>query len=177
MYRITKLLELNRQLYHTNDLAVLWGVENRHNLYMTISRYLEKGILFPVYKGLYATVPINRLDPFDLGEAIIHRYTYLSTETVLAQAGIISQTVYDLTFIANQSKRVKVGSWSFRYRQMKDEYLYHPAGINTENDKLIATPERAVADILYYNHHYHFDVPGLIDFEKVRSIQTEVGYD
>jgi predicted transcriptional regulator of viral defense system len=176
MYRLSELLQLDRKLFHTNDLAILWGIGNRHNLYMTISRYLEKGVLFPVYKGLYSTVPITALDPLELGTAIIHRYTYLTTESVLSQAGIISQRVYDYTFVADRSKRVSVGQWSFRFRKLKDEYLYHPAGIVNQNGNFIASTERAVADMLYYNPKYHFDISESINFEKVRSIQEEIGY-
>jgi hypothetical protein len=176
MYRITQLLQLDRNLFHTNDLAVLWGIDNRHNLYVTVSRYIDRGVLFPIYKGLYSTVPIPSLDPLELGVAIIHRYTYLTTESVLSQAGIISQRVYDYTFVADRSKRITVGQWSFRYRKLKDEYLYHPAGIVNQNGIFIASTERAVADMLYFNPKYHFDVPESINFDKVRSIQKEIGY-
>jgi hypothetical protein len=176
MYRISELLQLDRKLFHTGDLAILWGIANKHNLYMTISRYINKGVLFPVYKGLYSTVPISTLDPLELGTAIIHRYTFLTTESVLSQAGIISQRVYDYTFVAERSKRVSVGQWSFRFRKLKYEYLYHPAGIEKQNGYFIASPERAMADMLYYNPNYHFDVPESINFDKVRSIQKEIGY-
>jgi hypothetical protein len=176
MYRITQLNLSNRRVFHTNDLAVLWEIKDRHHLYMTISRYLDRGTLFHVFKGLYATVPVSDLDPLELGTAIIHRYTYLSTETILAQAGIISQAVYDLTFISDLSKRVQVGKWSFRYRQLKDSFLFNPIGINKHPYGFMATLERAVADLLYYNPRYHFDIPDLIDFDLVRSIQKEVGY-
>jgi hypothetical protein len=108
--------------------------------------------------------------------AIIHRYTYLTTESVLSQAGIISQRIYDYAFVANRSKRVTVGQWSFRYRKLKDEYLYHPAGIVNQDGLFIASTERAVADMLYFNPKYHFDVPESIDLDKVRSIQKEIGY-
>lgn len=177
MYRINELLKLDRKLYHTNDLAILWGIANKHNLYMTITRYIDRGVLFPVYKGLYSTVPLTQLNPLELGKAIIHRYTYLSTESVLSQAGIIAQAVYDYTFVADQSKRVAVGQWSFRFRKLKDNYLYHPAGIVNQNGILIASIERAVADMLYFNPKYHFDIPQNIDFNKVKSLQKEIGYD
>lgn len=176
MYRITELNRSNRRIFRTNDLAILWDIEDRHHLYMTVTRYLDRGILFHIYKGLYSTVPVSDLDPHELGTAIIHRYTYLSTETVLAQAGIITQAVYDQTFISDLSKRVQVGTWSFRYRQLKDDYLFNPAGIEKHRHGFRATPERAVADLLYYNPRYHFDVPDLIDFDLVHSIQKEVGY-
>ena len=176
MYRIRELLQVDRKIYHTNDLAVLWKISNRHTLYMTISRALERGILYPIYKGLYATVPVETLDPLILGKAIIHRYTYLTTETILSNAGVISQAVYDYTFAAGISKRVSVGPWSFRYRQFKDEYLFHPAGVEEQNGVFTATVERAAADMLYFSPKYHFDVPELIDIEKMKTIQKEVGY-
>lgn len=176
MYRISELNQLDRKLFHTNDLAVLWKISNRHNLYMTITRYVDKEILFPVYKGLYSTVPLTILDPLELAKAIIHRYTYLTTESVLAQAGVISQRVYDYTLVANVSKRVTVGQWAFRFRQLKDEYLYNPTGIIHQEGGFVATTERAVADMLYFNPKSHFDVPEVIDFDKVKFIQKEVGY-
>jgi hypothetical protein len=143
---------------------------------MTITRYIDRGVLFPVYKGLYSTVPIFSLNPLELGVAIIHRYTYLTTESVLAQAGVITQRVYDYTFAADLSKRVSFGGWSFRYRKLKDPYLYQPAGIDNQDGIFIASTERAVADMFYFNPRYHFDVPQGIDFDKVKSLQKEIGY-
>ena len=176
MYRISELNQLDRKIFHTNDLAILWKINNRHNLYMTISRYIDKGVLFPIQKGLYASVPLTFLNPHELGQAIIHRYTYLSTESILAQAGIIFQTVYEYTFVSDISKHVSAGSWSFRYRQLKVDYLYNPAGVIKQDEVFAASTERAVADMLYYNPKYHFDIPESIDFDKVKAIQQEIGY-
>jgi hypothetical protein len=176
MYRINELLKLDRKIYHTNDLAILWDMANRNTLYTTIKRDVQKGVLIPIYKGLYSTVPLQQLNPFELGKAIIHRYTCLSTETVLAQAGVISQTIYAYTFVSDQPRKVTVGSMAFLFRKLKDEYLHNPAGVENQNGVFVATLERAVADMLYFNPRYHFDVPENIDFEKVKSIQKEVGY-
>ena len=176
MYRISELIKLDHKLYHSNDLAILWDINNKNTLYTTIKRYVQKGVLIPVYKGLYSTVPLVSLNPLELGKAIIHRYTYLTTESVLSQAGIISQRVYDYTFASDQSKRMSVGQWSFRFRKLKDEYLLNPTGITNQNSIFVASVERAVADMLYFSPKYHFDIPGIIDFEKVKSIQKEIGY-
>lgn len=176
MYRISELIKLDRKIYHSNDLAILWGIANKNTLYTTIKRYVQKGVLIPIYKGLYSTVPLSQLNPLELGKAIIHRYTYLSTETVLAQAGVIAQTTYAYTFVSDQSKRVTVGSISFLFRKLKDEYLYNPSGVINQNGIFVATNERAVADMLYFNPKYHFDVPESVDFDKVKAIQREVGY-
>jgi len=176
MYRLNELIKLDRKIYHTNDLALLWDITNKNTLYTAIKRYVQKGVLLPVYKGLYTTVPLSQLDPLELGKAIIHRYTYLSTESVLAQAGVIAQTVYPYTFVSDQPKKVTVGTMSFLFRQLKQVYLYNPTGIINHNGVFIASPERAAADMLYFNSKYHFDAPGSLDLQKIKSIQKEIGY-
>ena len=176
MYRINELIKLDRQLYHTNDLAILWNISNKNTLYTTIKRYVQKGVLIPIYKGLYSTVPVQQLDPIELGVAIIHRYTYLSVESVLAIAGVITQTAYAYTFVSSVHKKVTVEGTAFLFRQLKDEYLYNPVGVVNQNGTYVATTERAVADMLYFNPRYHFDLRESIDFEKVKLIQKEVGY-
>ena len=176
MYRIIELNRADRKIYHSNDLAILWSISNKNTLYTTIKRYVQKGVLIPIYKGLYSIVPISELDPMELGRAIIHRYTYLTTESVLAQVGIISQTTYAHTFVSNISKKVTVGDISFIFRKLKDEYLYNPTGIVKKDGNFVASTERAVADMLYYNPKYHFDFSESIDFEKVKQIQKEIGY-
>jgi predicted transcriptional regulator of viral defense system len=176
MYRLTELIKSERKIYHSNDLAILWGISNKNTLYTTIKRYVKKGVLIPIYKGLYSIVSIEQLDPLELGKAVIHHYTYLTTETVLAQEGIITQTIYAYTFVSSKSRKVNVGKWNFIYRRLKDEYLYNTIGIVNKNGDFVATTERAVADMLYFNPKYHFDFAESIDFEKVAVIQKEIGY-
>jgi len=176
MYRINDLIKQDRKLYHSQDLAVLWGIANKNTLYTTIKRYVQRGVLISIYKGLYSTVPLSQLNPLALGKAIVHRYTYLTTESVLAQAGVIFQTTYQYTFVSDLPKKVTVNSMSFLFRKLKDEYLYNPVGIEDKSGNYVATPERAVADMLYFNSRYHFDNPEAVDFEKVRLLQQEIGY-
>ena len=176
MYRINELLKLDRKLFHTNDLAILWGITNKNTLYTTIKRYVKSGILIPIYKGLYSTIHIAQLNYQDLGKAIIHRYTYLSTESVLSLAGIISQSTYRYTFVSDINKSASVGSSSFLFRKLKDDYLYNPVGIIQENSNFMATIERAVADLLYFSPRYHFDVLQGIDMDQVKRMQKEIGY-
>jgi acyl-[acyl carrier protein]--UDP-N-acetylglucosamine O-acyltransferase len=112
----------------------------------------------------------------ELGVSIIHKYVYISTETVLSKAGIISQTVYPYTFISSVSKKMEYNQYSFYYRKLKDEFLHNTAGIVYNNGIYTATPERAVADLLYFDPHYHFDIRQAINWENVKHIQKEVGY-
>jgi predicted transcriptional regulator of viral defense system len=176
MYKLDKLIKVENRLYHTNDLAVLWGVSNKNTLYTTIKRYVQKGVLISIYKGLYSTLPLEKINPLELGRAVIHSYCYLSTESVLAQAGIISQTIFAHTFVTNRSKKITVGPHTFLYRRLKDELLMNTEGITNQNGMLVATPERAVADMRYFSPHYHFDVLDNVDLAKVNSLEREVGF-
>lgn len=176
MYRISELSRLNKKLFHTGDLAVLWNITDKNTLYTAIKRYIQKGVLFAVYKGLYSTAPIEELDTLELGAAIAHKYTYLSTESVLATAGVIYQTVYKYTFISDFSKEIKVGDRTFLFRKLKDKYLLNPAGITNQNGVFVADTERAAADLTYFDKNYHFDAPDNIDWQKINEIRKEVGY-
>jgi hypothetical protein len=176
MYRINELLKSDRKIFHSNDLAILWDIANKNTLYTTIKRYVQKGILIPIYKGLYSTLPVSQLNPLELGRAIVHRYTYLTTESVLFQEGIISHVPYAYTFASSVTRKASIGDFSFVFRKLQDKYLYNPSGIIKKDNCFVATPERAVADLLYFNPKYHLDFTANIDFDLVRRIQKEVGY-
>ena len=174
--KLNILLKQPRKLFHINDLSLLWNISNKNTLHTTIKRYVKKGILLRIHKGFYSTVPIDDLDPVQLGISFIHDYAYLSTETVLARHGVISQPVDYITLISSVSKKFSIKDCSYISRRLKNKYLYNNAGIIEKNNIKQACLGRAVADILYYNPNYHFDVPNLIDWNKVRRIQEIIGF-
>lgn len=176
MYKIDKLLKADRRLWHTQDLAVLWGVTNRNTLYTAIKRYVAKGILFPIHKGLYSTLPTSDLDPVEVGLAIWHRYAYVSCETILARCGLISQAVYPVTLVSSQPGKFAVSQHQFLVRQMTAKYLFQTAGIGPKGYVFEADCDRAVADMLYFDPQYHFDNSSQIDWDRVKQIQQKVGY-
>lgn len=176
MYRIDQLLKADQQLFHTNDLALLWGISNRNTLYTLIKRYVGKGILFPIQKGFYSVIPINRIDSIRLGIGLLHQYAYLSTETVLVSAGIIHQDITAITLISAVSRRMEIGNRRYIARRMHDRYLYQTEGIVEVKGYLKATVGRAVADLLYFNPHYHLDEQERINWKEVKLIQKKVGF-
>lgn len=176
MYKIDKLLKAGRKLWHTQDLALLWGVINRNTLYTTVKRYVDKGILIPIHKGLYSTLPLSDLDPVEVGLAIWHRYAYVSCETILARCGLIFQAVYPVTLVSSQPGKFAVGGQQFLVRQMVGPCLFQTAGIGQKGSVFEADCDRAAADMLYFDPKYHFDGAGQIDWQRIRQIQKEVGY-
>lgn len=155
--KLGQLLRSDRKLFHTQDLALMWGVENRNTLYTVIKRYLKKGLLTKITKGLYSTVPVNEIDKFQLGSALIHRFCYVSCETVLEKEGVINQKIYPVTFVSSISQKIEFGGREYIYRKLKPEILFNPRGVERKDGYLMATRERAISDMLYFNPKYYFD--------------------
>ena len=176
MRKLLSLLQSDQKLFHTQDLALILGITNRHNLRVTISRYIKKGILKPVYKGLYSTVPIQKIDKYKLGASFIHKFSYLSLQSIFELHGVINQAVYGVTYVSSTSKTIVYGNTQFVYKQMKPQFLLSSEGIILENGLYKASLERAVADMNYFNPKFYFDSPGLINWDRVAEIKKIVGY-
>jgi len=177
MYKKNKLaaiLQQNRDLFHTQDLGLIWNISNKNTLYTTISRYKKRGILYAIHKGFYATKSIDSLHPWALGTKATHRFAYVSCETILSQKGIVNFIPSQITIIGHYSKSFEIGGHCFRLRQLNDAYLYNAAGIVYTENFAYATLERAIADLLYFNPAMHFDAP--IDWKVIRQVQSDIGY-
>lgn len=170
--KINSLLKQERKLFHTQDLALIWNINNKNTLYTTIKRYIKNGVLIPIHKGFYSVVELNKIDPVELGTGYLHQYAYLSTESVLVEHGIIAQDIPYFTLVSGISKKFDLGKNSYLVRQMQEKFLYQDSGIQNKKASL----ERAVADLLYFNPKYHLDGRKLIDWDKVHFIQKEVGF-
>lgn len=165
-----------QSIFHSQDLARLWGIDNANTLYTILKRYKQKGVLFRIYKGLYSLLPPEKLDPMLIGLKALHSYAYISTETILIESGLMTQMVYKYTLVGGMSRNFHVGPHNFKSRQLADQYLYNPAGIIETNGILKATPLRALADMLYFNPKFYFDGIRIINLKKLNELQMEIGY-
>ena len=175
--RFSEIAKLGEEVFHVLDLANLWGISEKNTLYTTLRRYTEQGLLHRIYKGFYSLRSVEDIDPLLLGVKALHRFAYVSTETVLVEAGIMQQVLSDITLVSGLSKRFSVGSHRFLSRQLTKRFLYQADGIVTRKDGVrVASVERAVADLLYFNRHAHFDAAHLIDWGRVKTLQKTIGY-
>lgn len=174
MNYIKTLLHTRRTVFHTQDLRVLWGISNSNTLYTTIKRYVQRDVLFPVFKGMYTTIPLEQIDPWVLGISATHQYSYISCESILAKAGLLNAIPSAVTLVSSKAKKFSVANHRFVVRQLADQFLFHPYGILIKQDARQATPERALADLLYFNPRTHLDVN--VPWDTIRHIQRTVGY-
>lgn len=176
MRKLQSLLQSDQKLFHTQDLALILGISNRHNLRITISRYIQKGILKPLYRGLYSTVPIQNIDKYKLGSFFIHKFCYVSLYSIFERYGVINQKVHSVNYVSSISKKIEFDGKLFVYKQMNLQFLLNPEGINLVNGVYEASLERAIADSIYFNLKNHFDSQNLINWDKVAEIKGIVGY-
>lgn len=174
--RFAQIARLGETIFHTKDLASLWQIQSANTLHTTLKRYTAKGLLYRVYRGLYALKPLDQLDPILLGLKALHSFAYISTETVLAKAGIIFQVSDTITLVSAKSRNFSIGDYYYDSRRLSVKFLYQPAGIIEQNGIKMATVERAVADLLYFNPKAYFDAPKFINWQKVKQIQKIIGY-
>lgn len=172
--RIAALAATKSVFFHTADLALLFGIRNPNTLRVTISRYLRSGLLYLVHRGLYSFLPPQELDPILLGSACLHRFSYISTETVLMREGYILQDIGTYTFVSSVSRRFSVLGRRYVSRRLQEKYLHHPAGISWQNGVLTASPLRALADLLFFDPWYHVDRP--VPWGELRTLQQTIGY-
>jgi len=175
--RFLQLARLKQNIFHIDDLARIWKIKNKNNLHTTLKRYNQRGLLKRIYRGLYTFDNLNDLNPFVLGVKALHNYCYISTETVLVSSGIIQQSIHYITLVSSRSKRFVIDDNSYYSRQLKDEFLFNDFGIIKKENYNIATIERAVADLLYFDPHFYFDNRSAIDWTVVKKIQKNIGYD
>src|SRR3989338_2683739 len=174
--RFAQIARLGETVFHARDLANLWQIPSKNTLYTTLKRYTKQGLLHRVYKGLYTTQPLSEVGVTRLGMVALDRFSYLSCETVLAQAGIMQQQIVPITLVSSVSKRFTIEQFQYLTRQMPDRYLFNPYGLYTVNGVLTASPERSVADLLYFNPEVYLDGAKYVNWKKVKQTQSNIGF-
>lgn len=110
----------------------------------------QQGLFTRLKRGLYA---LKTDLPSDEEIAnVLYKPSYISFEYALARYGIIPESPYHITSATTNPTRVfEVGSQAYSYFTIKQEsYTGYYLDINPGRRVLIAEPEKALADFLYY---------------------------
>lgn len=154
MTRIQILQNTNQNIFTTNDLVVLWKVENRRDAIESVKDYIRRKRMYPIKKGIYS---LNKdYDSKELAQKLLSP-SYISYYTALAIHGIIFQTYSDIHSISQISKTYDIDNQKYIYHKASENILYSQVGIVSSNNYTIASPERAICDSLYLNKDIAFD--------------------
>ena len=133
------------KIFHFNHLKMFGGMKN-HTLRVALKRLVDKKVIKRICRGYYA-------NPFSLPtieeiSAQIYKPSYVSLESVLSNNGILSQIPQALTCVTTKTPRVfNTVFGTIEYRQIKKTYFW---GLYKEGNYLIAEPEKALADFIYF---------------------------
>lgn len=158
------LLRSQQTIFSIQDVALLWGEADEKKISLRLNKYVRKGALIKVRRGLYA-----KDKDFDYLELATRIYTpaYISFETVLTRAGINFQ-FYGNIFVASYINReIMVGEQKITFVRTKDYVLSNTTGIDHSSGYATATPERAFLDRVYVSKEYHFDNLTNLNWDKV----------
>lgn len=158
------ILTSSQTVFSMKELFLLWGKADPTLLRSRISYYIERGYLYHIRRGLYAK---NKdYERFEVATKILTP-AYISFETVLLQAGVIFQW-YQRIFVASyQTRIIECDDQVYEYRRIKGSILTNTQGIIVNNQYSIATPERALLDVLYLHKGFWFDNLSVINWDKV----------
>ena len=132
-----------------------------------LNYYVQKGELYSIRRGLYAKD--KNYDRLELATKILTP-SYVSFETILAQAGVIFQ-YYNTIFVATyQTREIECDNQSYYFRKIKDTILTNPVGVDNRGNYFAATKERAFLDVLYLNKDYYFDNLSPLDLKKIHTL-------
>ena len=163
------LFNINKPFFTTDDIAQALGISGA-SAAVLCSRYVKKGLLVRLKKGVYARketlLNLPSTDLFTIAN-FLQVPSYISLTTALAYYGITTQLQRD--FIESISiRRTAVfdrGGLHFHYTRIKRE-LY--SGFTKEAGAFVALPEKALLDASYLASlgRYSLDTSAL-DLEKL----------
>ncbi|MBU4480018.1 type IV toxin-antitoxin system AbiEi family antitoxin domain-containing protein [Patescibacteria group bacterium] len=166
--KVLKLTTLEKTVFTTNDLMLIWGVPNKNVLKNTVYRVVKKGLLTRISKGLYGLKNVEP-DLFEIASKL-KKNSYISFETVLSNKGVIFQYYDDLFLASNKTVSLKNKENKFVYRKLPDRILLSREGVESKNNYFIATAERAICDKIYKDGLTYFDDISVVDKKKVFEI-------
>jgi len=144
-----KFGEIKKSILTPQDLKLLFYANDRAiNGFLTYNN--KKGKILKLKKGLYGISKSNFSS--NLIANLAYKPSYISFETALSYYHLIPETVYSIISATSKASREwNMQNTNYVYRSIKKE-AYAGYIIKTiENEQvLIATPEKALADYCYF---------------------------
>lgn len=159
-------LERNRYyIFSYEDIVSFYPGEKRDNLKRMIYRWKKKGWVSSLKRGLYElSYPRDFVIPDMYISNRLYSPSYVSLETALSNYSIIPEVSMAVTSITTKpTRRFKNEHGLFIYRTVKPHIF---TGYYVEKhgnfEILIAEPEKALVDYLYFNTYRNrdFDLKG-----------------
>jgi len=141
-------------LFTFADILKWFPEVNLFTLKVDLNKWIKKGYLKKIKKGLFWFPEVEISDQFYLAEKLLSP-SYISLETALNYYGIIpdiSQKVISLTPLTTRKFKTIFGDFWFCH--IKKDYFFGFKSVYSNDKKFfynIAVPEKALLDFIYFN--------------------------
>jgi predicted transcriptional regulator of viral defense system len=136
--------EFKKTYFTVDEISRALNIK-KTSMYTVLNRLVKSGILERVGRNIYIVLGT----PIELDRMVtqIFRPSYISFETALSRYGIISQIPYSVTLASPKgTKKIVLAGRSIEISKLKKSLFF---GYVLEGGVLIATPEKALLDMLY----------------------------
>lgn len=128
------------------DIARLFDINNANTAYKLLQRLEKKNVLKRVVGGIYL-ISDAQVSEFEIANACLTP-SYVSLESALSYYGILSQFPYSITSVTVKRGKNFHFNKEFEYAHIDPSFFW---GFVKDKNFLIATPEKAVLDMLYFS--------------------------
>lgn len=143
------IVEKGLKIFSPRDVSLFFDVSPRAAQGF-LSYNVKRGFIIKLKRGVY--VLKKNLPPDFLIANKLYEPSYISLSTALSFHHLIPETIYSVTSVTPKPTReFEVLGRTFSYSRIKKEAFtsYEPQEVSGET-VLVATPEKAVADFLYF---------------------------
>ncbi len=142
-------IEKGLKIFSPRDVSLFFDV-NPRAVRGFLSYNTKKGLVIKLKQGFYA---LKKSLPSDFLIANkVYEPSYISLSAALSFYGLIPETIYSITSVTPKPTRdFEIMGRTFSYNKIKKQAFtgYEPCEVSGETI-LIATPEKAVIDFLYF---------------------------
>lgn len=172
MDKIETLIASRRTVFNTQNLTVMWGIPERRRLLEDIKYYVRTKKLIRLHRGVYTlSLYASTYSKYELAQKLVP-LSYISLSTALKIHGLSFQYDDSLHSVALISKTFTVGNQIIQYHQIKEHIFFDATGISYQKGFSLASPERAVCDIVYFFPGSGIDNYDGVDRKKLSQIAS-----
>ena len=157
------LIDSKNTVFTVSELKFLFNIKNSTQINLIMQRMKKQNIVKNIWYGIWA---LNDYDKLELWSKL-RKNSYISLEYVLQKSGIIFQSYEKtITLVSNNTFTKEIDWLSFEFHKIKPSILTNPLWLVYTWKYYIATPERAVCDMIYLYKN--------IVFDNIQSLNTEL---
>jgi predicted transcriptional regulator of viral defense system len=132
--------------FDINDAKKIFGTKKEKTLYELLQRLEKAEIIERISKGKYLFL-FRETNDFELANFLVNP-SYISLESALSFYGILSQFPYTITSVTPlKTKKIIQQEKEYEFSHLESKYFF---GFIKKDKFLIATPEKALLDELYF---------------------------